>query len=205
MTDRINAGQFTWKDDFKDVHPSPFGQKIYSDTICRLLDMAWQKPLCASDAVQPHWLPEKPIDAFSYFHGRLEDIRKADIESGWTLDPAWHPMDKVEAREGFVDVPMLTAEKSGAVLRFPFTGSAVGLFITAGPDCGIIEYSVDGKPFRQVDQFTTWSPDLYIPWALMLETELDSGPHELVLKTCSQKNARSKGTACRIVHFLVNN
>ena len=39
--ERIKRGEFTWKDDFKGVHPSPFGQQLYADSIERLLDEAW--------------------------------------------------------------------------------------------------------------------------------------------------------------------
>lgn len=34
---RIEAGEFTWEYDFKDLHPSPFGQEIYFQTIKTLL------------------------------------------------------------------------------------------------------------------------------------------------------------------------
>ncbi|QEC52777.1 lysophospholipase L1-like esterase [Anseongella ginsenosidimutans] len=37
ITDRIDAGEFTWEDDFKDLHPSPFGQQKYFETIYTLL------------------------------------------------------------------------------------------------------------------------------------------------------------------------
>ncbi|MCB0685326.1 MAG: prolyl oligopeptidase family serine peptidase, partial [Saprospiraceae bacterium] len=33
VNDRILNGEFTWKDDFKDLHPSPFGQGIYARSI----------------------------------------------------------------------------------------------------------------------------------------------------------------------------
>jgi lysophospholipase L1-like esterase len=35
VTERVNRKEFTWKEDFKDLHPSPFGHKIYSSTIAR--------------------------------------------------------------------------------------------------------------------------------------------------------------------------
>ena len=41
VTDRINAGEFSWKDDFKDLHPSPFGQIIYYHSIRALLNACW--------------------------------------------------------------------------------------------------------------------------------------------------------------------
>ena len=33
---------------------------------------------------------------------------------------------------------------------------------------GILEYSVDGAPFKKLDTFTAWSGGLYIPWVLSL-------------------------------------
>ena len=204
VTDRINAGQFTWKDDFKDVHPSPFGQKLYSDTIIRFLDTAWSAPLLESDHVKPHWIPETPLDQFSYYNGKLVSVDTARLYNGWSYNPSWHPADNTPVRPGFVDVPIVTAESKDALLELNFSGTAIGLFIVAGPDCGIIEYSVDGKPFKKLDQFTPWSTGLYIPWALMLETELAPGTHKLSLKPTGDKNANSKGSSCRIAHFLVN-
>ncbi|MDO4629301.1 MAG: SGNH/GDSL hydrolase family protein, partial [Planctomycetia bacterium] len=38
VTDRIDAGEFTWENDFRDLHPAPFGHKLYHATICRLFD-----------------------------------------------------------------------------------------------------------------------------------------------------------------------
>ena len=43
VTDRINAGEFTWEDDFKDLHPSPFGQIIYYNSIKTFLDNTWDE------------------------------------------------------------------------------------------------------------------------------------------------------------------
>ena len=61
VTQRINAGEFTWKDDFKDLHPSPFGQELYFNTIMRLFDHAWSKPVSAEAKARPHPMPE-PLD-----------------------------------------------------------------------------------------------------------------------------------------------
>ena len=37
VTDRINNGEFSWNDDFIDLHPSPFGQGIYANSILHFL------------------------------------------------------------------------------------------------------------------------------------------------------------------------
>jgi hypothetical protein len=83
-------------------------------------------------------------------------------------------------------------------------GRAVGLFVAAGPDAGIIEYRIDDGPWKTRDLFTKWSRGLHIPWAYVLEAELNSGQHNLAVRIADAKHAASKGHACRIVNLLLN-
>jgi len=201
VSDRINAGEFNWKDDFKSIHPSPFGQDIYFRTIKQLLsvDLAKggeQKPVAAR-------LP-KPADGLNYEHGEYLNISKAIIKQGFVLDTAWRPADGVHTRPGFVHVPMLVADKPSASLELPFTGRTVGISVIAGPDAGIINYSIDGKDYPAIDLYTRWSKTLHLPWYLILGDGLLSSKHLLKLQVSDQHNDQSKGTACRIVYFLLN-
>ena len=74
----------------------------------------------------------------------------------------------------------------------------------AGPDVGILEFSVDGAEPKTLDQFTRWSGRLHIPWIYMLETDLPDGPHTLTLRTTDKHNAKSRGYASRFRYFAVN-
>jgi len=204
VTERISAGQFDWKNDFRNLHPSPFGQNVYFRSMKNLLDAAWSEPLPDKAGPAPYTLPAEPLDEFSYYRGRYVDIDKAELIEGFVRDTAWKPNDGAGVRQGFVDVPVLRADAPGAVLKLKFTGTAVGVFVTCGPDVGIIEFSIDDGPFRQVDQYTQWSARLHLPWAYVLDAELDSGTHKLTLRTADRRNTNSRGNACRIVHFLVN-
>ncbi|MCP4613694.1 MAG: SGNH/GDSL hydrolase family protein [Planctomycetes bacterium] len=204
VTERINAKQFDWSNDFRNLHPSPFGQNVYSRSMKHLLDSAWAQPLPDNARLTPNPMPAEPLDKFSYYRGRYVNIDKAELIKGFTYDPLWNPKDNTGTRSGFVNVPVLKASQPGAILKLKFTGTAVGIFVTAGPDVGIIAFSIDGSAFRQIDQFTQWSQNLHLPWAYVLDAELNPGLHELTLKTTDQKNQKSTGHACRIVHFLVN-
>lgn len=204
VAERERAGEFNWQRDFKGIHPSQFGHGVYGRAIERLLDAAWAAPLPDNAAAKPNKLPDKPLDDKSYYHGRLGDIAQAQLEDGWKLDPKWTPDDKVPTRPGFVNVPALVAEKPGSTLHLKFDGTAIGLFVEAGPDAGVVEYSIDGAPFATKDLFTPWSAGLHIPWAHMLATDLAPGPHELTLKVGSKPNPKSKGTAVHIFYFLEN-
>jgi sialidase-1 len=202
VTDRINAGEFTWERDFKDLHPSPFGQNIYYRSIRKLLEACWNTlDLQASPVAYP--LPD-PLDRFSYCRGAYLDIRLASALKGWSLVDRWKPTDGKETRKGFADVPMLVGEEPGASLELAFSGTAVGLCVAAGPDAGIIEYSVDGGPFKKQDTFTLWSKWLHLPWYYVLESELPAGSHRIRIRISADKNSESAGHACRVVQFLVN-
>ena len=83
-------------------------------------------------------------------------------------------------------------------------GRAIGLLVTSGPDAGIVEYSIDGSPFAQVDQYTQWSKWLHLPWVVMLDDQLKEGKHTLTLRMSADKNSGSTGTACRIHQFVAN-
>ncbi|MCX6624966.1 MAG: SGNH/GDSL hydrolase family protein, partial [Acidobacteria bacterium] len=144
------------------------------------------------------------LDEKSYYSGRLVDVSTVERGEGWSLDPNWQPVDKIATRPGFVNVPMLVSGKPGATARFRFQGTAVGIFIVAGPDTGIVEFSIGGGAFRGVDTFTRYSPKLHIPFAHVLDADLAPGAHELVLRVSERKNPQSTGTAVRIRHMLVN-
>ena len=151
-----------------------------------------------------------PLDPHSYFHGRLVSPKDAVesktmiIEKGWKLVPEWEPTDGAGTRPGFVKVPTLIAEDAGATLKFKFSGTAIGLFVAAGPDTGVAEFRVDNGVWRTQNFFTQWSQQLHLPWAKMLAPDLADGEHELELRGSNATDARSKGNAIRVVYFLVN-
>lgn len=204
ITERIVAGEFNWPDDFKDLHPSPFGHEIYARSITAFLDDAYAR--VASNAALPtaRALPEK-LDAYSYTSGRYLGVDHAELISKWEFVQNWLPADGVSTRKQYINIPAIIADKPGAELKLNFTGKAIGICIASGPDAGILEYSIDGSAFKKLDLFTQWSSGLHLPWYLMLDDRLSDGKHMLRLRMASEKNLDSKGNACRIFYFLVNN
>ena len=203
VTERINAGEFTWNDDFKNLHPSPFGQLIYYKSIRSFLEATYIQYSKTGHKSRKYPLPDK-IGNFCYDHGKLIHIKKAKIIHGWEIKERWKPSDGAGTRKGYVNVPMLCANEPAAELTFKFKGNAVGIAVAAGPDAGKIEYSIDGGAVRTLDLYTKWSSHLHLPWYYVLDTELDSKKHTLTIKTSENKNPKSKGHACRIKHFFIN-
>lgn len=202
VTDRINAGEFSWDDDFKNLHPSPFGQELYFLSMRALLEKCWELALIQKEK-KPHLLPSQ-MDSYSFTRGVYEDIHQANWSEGWFIDEKWTPTDSIPTRKGYVDVPMLISSTPGSEITFSFEGTAIGICNVAGPDAGIIEYSIDGRDYHSRDLFSPWSDKLYLNQYLIFDEALLPSKHELKIRISPEKNEKSKGHTCQIVHFLVN-
>ena len=202
IAERMQSGEFDWKQ-FGGTHPKPFGHQLYTAAIEALFDQMWSvTPLKMK--LTPPVLPKAPLNAFSYYNGKLVNPREAKVKQGWSYEALWTPKESGEVREKYKNATILEALTPGAELIFNFTGTAVGIYCLAGPNAGIVEYSVDGGDFKTVDLFTKWSVKLYLPWVYLFETELKDKMHQLTLRMSADKNVRSKGTACQIYYFAVN-
>ncbi|MDB5026128.1 MAG: Alpha/beta hydrolase family protein, partial [Mucilaginibacter sp.] len=146
----------------------------------------------------------KPLTSSSFEKGHYYDVSKAHYDKDWSLVSRWTPANRQPTREGFVNVPMLTTENEGASLVLPFKGNAVGMAIISGNDAGTITYRIDNGSFKTLDLYTEWSYMLHLPYYILLGSNLPDRHHTLTIKVSGKKNPNSKGNACRIVHFLVN-
>ncbi len=203
VTDRINNYEFTWENDFINLHPSPFGQGIYSKSIIHFLDSTYLKLLSSKDSLNTFPLPNK-LDLDSYDKGKLIDITDAKLDNGWTIDPNWEPKDKTGTRSGFTQVPMLIGQWPSNKLILKFKGNAVGIVVAAGLDAGIIEYRIDKNEWKSLNLFTRWSPQLHLPWYYTLGIGLSKKDHILEIRMSESKDLKSLGNVCRIKSFYVN-
>ncbi|PWG80551.1 SGNH/GDSL hydrolase family protein [Pararcticibacter amylolyticus] len=201
VADKIKEGEFSWDDDFKDIHPSPFGQELYFATIKSLFQDAFVTQENERNVKSSR--PAALIPA-SFTKGRYYNIRNGKPDAKWTYVPNWKPADHLSTREGFVNVPMLVSEQPGASLVLPFRGTAVGMAIISGADAGIISYSIDKGQVKELDLYTEYSSWLHLPYYILFEGDLKRGSHTLTLTVLDKKNQNSKGNACRVVNFLVN-
>lgn len=200
---RILNREFTWKDDFKDLHPSPFGQELYYATIKKLLEKEQTAYNTAPSLHQRNLHLPEPLFTGIYNKGRYVQPGEAATLHNFSLVNHWQPADGKPTRPGFVNVPVLESNGSPASLSFSFTGNTVGICIVSGPDAGRIRYSIDGGTPEETDLYTEWSNSLHLPWYLVLADNLADKAHTLRLELVPHP-ASPQRNACRIVHFLVN-
>jgi sialidase-1 len=215
IADRLAAKEFSWEYDFKDLHPSPFGQELYFATIEKLLATCWpiEENTIGGNAAAAHNnggksqpMPKLPAPLTSepFDHGAYYPLVMAKTDASWVIDPDWTPADHLPVQQGFVHVPVLQATGAGAGLSLPFTGTAVGIAVNSGPDAGMISWSVDDGPEQTMDLSTPWSSARHLPWYLVLGQDMEKKRHVLQLKIVQREEKKDKGNSCRIVHFLVN-
>jgi len=203
VAQQITDGKLTWQQ-FGGTHPKPHGNQICAAMIDRLMSLAWQKPISSDVRPTPHPLPEKPLDANSYFRGRLVDPAQATLTKGFTVKvPNWSEL-KGSCRSRFVKDKLLCADSPGAELTLDFEGTAVGAYLLAGPDAGIVEASIDGQPYNKLNLYHHFSKGLHYPRTVMFATDLKPGQHKLTLRTTAEKDHRSLGNALRVLEFVAN-
>jgi len=112
ITDRIDGGEFSWKADFKDLHPSPFGQNLYFQTIMTLLEADFK----SIKSQKPKSL-KSPADRLNYCRGHYLDIHYVKSLNGFKINEDWSPVDSKTTREGFVHRPVLEGFIPGSSFR----------------------------------------------------------------------------------------
>lgn len=199
VAQRMELKEFDWKK-FGGVHPAPFGADIYADDIACLLKAGVGR----KGKPKPHRMPDKPLDSLNYGGGRFLAIDSTKTAEGWSvIEPDWKSIPGAK-RGRFVGFPMLVSETPGAIHTVNFEGTAIGVYIVAGPDAGILECSIDGSEPKEFDLFHKYSKGLHYPRTVMFATDLKPGKHILKLVTSGGKNPASKGNAVRIMTFVEN-
>ena len=100
---------------------------------------------------------------------------------------------------------MISGTTAGAKLTVKFSGTAIGAYMLAGPDTGIISVRVDGNESKEIDTLNKYS-GFYYPMTVMVFNELEDGEHSLELEILPNRKNRMKpgGTALRVIGFTAN-
>lgn len=203
ISERLRTGEFDWAK-FGGCHPAPFGNDLYAATMAGLFSRAWAKELSADATIQPYSLPEKPLDSLCYSRGRFLSATEVTLGEGWRHDqPDWAELPGSK-RGRFTSIPLFHATTPGASMTYEFAGTATGLYVVAGPDAGMVEASVDGGEFVTRNLYHAYSSGLHYPRTVMLWDDLPAGKHRITVRVSPEQDAKSSGTAARIVGIGVN-
>lgn len=211
LADQIATGKTTWEI-YGGVHPKPAGNRIATDLIERVFDRVnfsaekysrQQPELPPRRKRIPHPLPP-PIDDHCFANGRFLDDRDIRLGARWQrLVPDWKAIPG-SFRSRFADRKLTVAESPGAELKIDFRGTAVGLFVLAGPDAGSVDYAIDNGPWQTKDLYHRFSKGLHYPRTVVLQSGLKENEHSVRLRVSESKNDSSSGHAVRVLEFVAN-
>ncbi|MEZ6088259.1 MAG: GDSL-type esterase/lipase family protein [Pirellulaceae bacterium] len=202
VADSIAAGELTWET-YGGTHPAPAGNRIAATMIERLMQRTWDASENENSAeIKPHVLPE-PIDPLSYVNGRFLSVDAAQsLTSAVVKVPDWSSIPGGK-RARFSEENLLCLEGSGAEFSITFEGTAIGVYVLAGPDAARLDVSVDGGNERTIDLHHHYSAGLHYPRTVMLATDLTDAKHTLTVRI-AEKQIDPKRSAARILAFAVN-
>ena len=118
--------------------------------------------------------------------------------------PDWKKIPGSFRSNPFGGMKLLTSTEPGKEVTVKFTGRALGAYVLAGPDAGVLEVSLDGGEWRRVDLYHRHSRGLHYPRTVMFAADLKVGEHTARIRLSKKSNPASKGVAARILQFTVN-
>jgi lysophospholipase L1-like esterase len=201
LADQVNAGKFSWKA-FGGTHPGPAGNRLCANMIARLMDINWKgKP--AANGTTPYPMPN-PLDTKSYYRGRLLDPGQVKLSDGVTYKvPEWKAL-KGGFRKRFAGRKLVCLEKPGTELTLSFKGTAIGAYVLAGPDAGIVDVAIDGKPAGSINLLHRFSRGLHYPRTVVFAADLEDGEHEMTMRVSEKTKSATGGHAVRVLNFVAN-
>ncbi|HEX4950972.1 MAG TPA: GDSL-type esterase/lipase family protein [Blastocatellia bacterium] len=171
------------------VHPNDEGHKVYAQHIISYLSEQEKLPASSPIKVLP-----MPFLSDEMTYGELKAFAEIQHGAGWKTEPT---TDK------YLPASLLSSDKAGTEISATFEGTVVGLTFKVGPDAGVIECLIDGKPapepLRQID---CYDKDAHIGTRIVAGG-LPMGEHKLTIRVKGDKNSKSTGTWVRLGSFLM--
>ncbi len=194
----IAAGTLSWEQ-WGGTHPGPAGNRHAADQVIQILSAAMN----STDSDQDVSLPA-PLLKSSFDGGRFLEAAAVKPGQGWSRAvPDWSSIDGSK-RERFLKQDLYFSSLPGSELSCRFSGRAIGAFVLAGPDAGRLEYRIDDGPWQTVELYHHYSRGLHYPRTVMFSSDLEPGEHRLEVRVSAGHHADSRGTAARILDFVVN-
>ncbi len=177
--------------------PSDAGHKLYADFITAFLSD--QEKLQATPILRN--LPP-PLVSDEMNYGEFKALVEMKPGRGTTRGPG--ALWRTElSNDRALPAGLLVSHRAGAQIEHYFEGTVIGITYRTGPDCGIIECLIDGKPapapLGRIDSFDR-SNQIGVR---IIAGGLSPGEHKLTIRVLGQKNAKSSGNVARLGYLLV--
>lgn len=208
VADRIELGRLTWKE-YGGTHPAEPGNRLCASMIHRLMHrLGHSQPQANSKLPGQRPTDETkfpaPLEEKSYQHGRFLPKDAVTLKNGFDrYVPDWNALPG-NCRQEFLGRELTCATSVDSIATVQFEGSALGVYVLAGPDAGKIEASVDGGPFQTFDLYHRYSRGLHYPRTVMVARDLKSAKHVVELRVSREKHEASQGRAIRVLEFVAN-
>jgi lysophospholipase L1-like esterase len=200
---RINAGSLTWKQ-FGGTHPGPSGNQLAADLATSILSTGWQGVDAAQLQPLAHPTPGKMLLSSSLTNGVLLPLDRVHHDNGWKISlPDWNSIAGGK-RARFLGISLLHSEVPEALATVSFDGTAIGLYVLAGPDAGQVEFRIDDGNWQTVELYHRYSKGLHYPRTVVLATNLQPSAHKLEFRVATSKHTTSTGTSIRVLAVAVN-
>jgi lysophospholipase L1-like esterase len=218
LAERIAAGTISWEQ-YGGVHPGRPGNRLAADLVEQVFDangfsMGAERPDGVKDKAGTATSEPPPtssrqdlppaLDPASYVRGRFLDPETVDFGPGWQLrQPDWSKLPG-RSRERFAERQLAVSRQPGAELSVRFQGTALGLYVLAGPDAGAVEVSVNDGPWRRWELYHRFSRGLHYPRTVVVASGLKPGQHHVRVRHSRSKHPDSQGSAVRVLEFAVS-
>jgi len=189
----------SWKDS---VTPSDVGHKLYADLIISFL--AEQEKL-KSTPIPRNLPPPLVSDEMNYGEFKaIVEIKSPERGSQRSSAKERGAIWRIESNnDRTLPAGLLVSDKAGAQIEYYFEGAVIGVSYRTGPDAGIIECLIDGKPapapLARIDSYSHTSQ----LGARIIAGGLGPGEHKLTIRVLGEKNAKSSGNNIRLGYLLI--
>ena len=181
---------------------------IREDDVCKALASALAKP-----PAQPECRPlPAALDALCYSRGAVNPLSNIEMNSQWFKgfhysQPYWQGIPG-RVPDELASAPLVWSTTPGDEICLFFRGTAIGFFVVAGPDAGVMKVDIDGYPrggtVREIDLFPGESAKTHAVVFHLAADELDDTQHRVIVSVSERKNPKSTGHAVRISRIAIN-